>query len=133
MVLNQIGSQQFITLEGPVPPYAEVVERIAYTGVDGASYRKIGKTSGQFRLQSRVNVASISSGRTKLDAYTALIGGGLQQIIHNGKNFDSDNLKVIVVAVQLVTLRMIVQWSGSFNDTDQAELVCDWTLEFRKV
>lgn len=130
---NSIDTETFLGFLGEPPSYQERIERLEYEGSDGARYRKLGKSSGVFQLVSIVDVADIAGGRTKLAAYAAMVGTAEVDLVWRGYNFTTENLKVVVIAVQQESLRSVIQWAGAANPANHAELRARWTLEFRKV
>lgn len=130
---NSIGPETFICFYGEPPAYQETIERLAFPGEDGARYRKLGKASGPFMLQSCVDVLDIPAGRDKLADYAALVGAAEQHLVWRGRDFDDENLKVVVMAVKQVQLKVAGAICGGLASGSTAILRVDWSLEFRKV
>jgi len=128
----QLGAYQFVSARGQVPHPRNRIERLTRNGVNYARYRRLGYGTDPFRLQTRVNVASIAEGRTTMTGYTALVGAGAQTLIWAGHNVDvTDNFDCHVLDVSVDRLGAVNQWCGSLDDNDTYELVVTWTLELK--
>jgi hypothetical protein len=131
ILTNSIGIYTFVALSGePITP-VERVEVLTWPGIDYQRYRRSGKGSAPFSMISVVNVLDVDEGRLVLANYAGLATAGLQKLVYRDHDFDTDNLRAQVLNVRQLELTNIVQWCGSFDDTDKAKLVAEWTLSLK--
>lgn len=71
----RIESYEFSSLQGPdVPAYGEVVEELSRPGIDGHTFRLIGKRGSPFQLQTVATFESEKDAKDAVANFSALQG-----------------------------------------------------------
>jgi len=130
-VTYTIGAYSFINGSGSVPVWQQRTERMIYPGVDGARYRNLGEGSEPFQVETSVDVASITAGRTLLGNYAALVGAGKQAFTWKSVSYAPGG--VVVMKVEEISLRSVLHIAGrKASPTNTAMLRTRWTLELKE-
>lgn len=127
---NSIGDHEFIALLGQVvPPLEWPAEPRVRLGVDGTTFMRIGRRGRQFTLKSQVDCEDLADGRLIYSNYSQEILADPLVLVQDDYDFDfSEDFKIVVMAVRLVTLHKMIVASGGLADPSEAFLECEWDL-----
>lgn len=129
VIVNQIGSFQFIELQGQPDQVMEQIEIIQRLGVDGVGLRKLGARGVPFQLHSRVDANTMGAARVGMNRYKRLIGGDPVSLYWNGLDISGgESVNVAVLKVRQSRLQRIATSVGGISSSAGAWLEAIWTL-----
>lgn len=133
VVRYKIGIFEFVSGRGEIPVRQYRMERIVGGANFDPRYRRWEKGSEPFVVTTARDVTAVSDAVALAESYAGLVGGVSQELRWHGVNYTTaHNRKALVVAVEVIDIRSVIQWCGSFDDTQsKARLDCRWTLELR--
>ena len=99
----KIGSIDMIAIKGRVPKLGTAIEDITRPGIDGHSYKKLGKRATETTLETLCDVASAGAAEGHIDSCVALKGTLVTVTYTDGTNDEYVAvLDVVPVRVQKV-------------------------------
>lgn len=127
--MNMIKTYPFLRMEGQIePPVEQLDAPIQRRGVDGSGFWKTGKRGPPFRVRTWVDHQSMAVAWTAIKAYRVLVGEDPMAFEINDQEWNNDDWKVVVLAVEVVDWHAVVGGTGGLNPPSGAMLVLDWTL-----
>ena len=126
-LLNQIGPNYFLSLDGGVETIKPENELLRRPGVPGVGLLLTGIRGRDFTDRSRVDAATVQAAEDMYVDYTNLIGT-LQPVAQYGKEFTDYGYGFLVRDVRKLELRALSLFVGGLNPPSFGWLVCEWTL-----
>ena len=128
--VNKIDIHEFIALRGQVLSVQEASMINHRPGIDKPDISLLGKQSQPFNLQSRVNAKSVSDGWLEFFEYEKLVGGDAVDIIKDGFEFKSVNLKFFVQRVVPIAITARITTAGGIvgKAPNEGFIIASWTL-----
>jgi len=128
--INKIDTFQFIALLGTIRVPQEESMVSHRMGIDVADISLMGKQTQPFTLQSRVNAKTIQDAHDEYFKYLKLVAGDPVNLIRDGFEYTTQNLKFFVKRVVLESVRPRVTAKGGIagKSPNLAFLICNWTL-----
>lgn len=123
---NSIGSQNFVSLTGPLQPLGEMPEVFERPGIDGHAARRLGDRGARFQMVSFVDVAAFADILNKTSDYKAL--AGVVVVVTDG--FGNTWNNVLVRDVTVTAVPRLVVATGGINPPSVAGLIATWDLQF---
>lgn len=127
-LINSIGGEQFLTLEGQTERFRRQIEVIQRRGIDGVSIWNMGIRGTPFTLRSKVDAPNKNLARSKYVGYTAMIGNGVYDLFWSSLFMATEGIQVAVLDVRPVDIRRILTSSGGINPPSLGWCECDWDL-----
>lgn len=129
MLQNSIGPYRFLELRGVPDFIGERIEAIQRPGVDGTTFRKLGKHGRPFQCLSRADMLNLMTADGYAKEYKGLIGQGSQELIRAGIPHSIYGVAFVVLGVKPVVTRVLGTSSGGLYGTlGRAWLECIWQL-----
>lgn len=129
--VNSLGPHDLRNWIGTIPPVVQTTsEVLSYPGVDYEAVRVHEIRSGQFVMDSVVDVPTILDARATAQDYADLIGEVPQELVWNGYSFDDEDLRVLVLQVQLLSIRRRGSICGALSPGNTIDLNVRWSLIF---
>jgi len=133
--VHRIDNFLFNVMRGPIGKYHQSVEVVARNGVDGTLIRQLGERGTPFRVDTWRDLQDLEGGRDKFSQYALTIGAGPVAFTWSNYTTSSaatENLKVHVLAVDVISLASAARVVNSFTGNPGAILTCAWQLLFEK-
>ena len=126
-----IGAQGFSVMSGSlginIPP--QQLRLDARLGVSGVEITRTGNHPRPSQLFTTRDLASWSAGFTLLGTYRGLIGSGALQLIVNGFDFDTINVRLVVLGVDAISHHPAETISGNTLEVSPAAVLeCRWSV-----
>lgn len=116
----KIADYVFNTMSGDFGNYGDVVEDETRPGIDGHTFRKLGKRGDRFQIETKSTFRSESlAGRAKTD-YQALQGRFVNIIDWSGTAY-----KMVLVHAVTTSHKQIL----ASTDNNKYIVICKWTLQ----
>ena len=129
MLQNSIGPYRFLELRGVPDFIGERMEAIQRPGVDGTTFRKLGKHGIPFACVSRVDCLTMQSAGALVTLYKGMLGIGPQELIRAGIPQSIYGVAVVTLEIKPIVTRAIGVCSGGLNGVlSRAWLECIWQL-----
>lgn len=128
MLLNKIGTHQFLFLRGPwVPPAMEVrVDR--RPGIDSIEITRLGTRGRPFQWISAVDTGAPAEAVDLLFAYRELIGQNPVSVVKDNATSDSAGFKCAVLAVEERRIIALGASIGGLNPPSRGWIEAVWTM-----
>lgn len=126
---NSIGTEQFLSLQGPPSLLKTSLERLQRPGVDGTGFWDVGRHGRPFSLRSACDYASFSAAMEAFERYRTMIDDPPKTVTYGGVDLDTQAL-FQVLDVNIVVISALGSASdGGLNSPSLGWLEAEWTLE----
>ena len=123
--MSSIGGHSVISAKGAINPQGERLEDTTRPGVDGVSYRRIGKKSESFQLRTFTDAASAAAAKALVATTYKGLQGTLVTVVDDMGNTWNN---VAVLAVDPVSVKGVNTPVGGVVG-GVVLLECLWTLQ----
>lgn len=130
LIVPQIGSYRFLTLQGVLDLAAECVEQLPERiGIDGTAYRKIGKRARISQMTSEVDVLDKAAAKVLQQNYMNTRGTIVSVTTEQGNVYSN----VLVVDVRVTEIPSHRSPSGGLVANSTYMVRAEWTLHSTEV